>query len=125
MARDIKVHTGYYDLGEGRKEPTAWVETGSLLKPGPLDLVDGLASKYLRYEGIDDDGRPGDRPKDLPERMTQRQILAIYRDELLHYGRPGLSAWGENMGTARFAACMKWVREIVDEAFPGLKGYTR
>jgi hypothetical protein len=55
--------------------------------------------------------------------MTQREILKTYRDELRHYGEEVMGMWGNEMGTARRAACEKWIYEVVLAAFPAMKGY--
>lgn len=123
MARDVTVHIGTSENGAGVKRPAAWVETALLLEPEPHDLMNGVGSRFLRHEISEDDELVGDRPKDLPESMTQREILKTYRDELRHYGEEVMGMWGNEMGTARRAACEKWIYEVVLAAFPAMKGY--
>lgn len=125
MAREITVHIGTSENGAGVKRPAAWVKTTILLEPEPHDLMNAVASKYIRHESQDGDEVVGDRPEILPESLTQAQILKAYRDELLHYGDEVMGMWGDEMGTARRAACEKWVYEIVLNAFPGMRGYER
>lgn len=118
----MKIHKGHYQLRDDSKEPTVWVETTVTLKPGPRDLLNALGSKYLRYEVSDEEG---ERPRDLPERLSQREILKIYREELLYQGSDRMELWGDFMDADRQAACEVWLREIVDAAFPEMKGYAR
>lgn len=123
MARDITVHIGTSRSGDGRVRPAAWVKTSITLEPEPHDLMNGIGSKFLRYETTEDDELVGDRPKNLPESMTQAEILKVYREELLHYGEEVLGMWGNEMGTARRGACEKWIYEVVLDAFPTMRGY--
>lgn len=120
----MKVHTGYWETPAGRQD-TAWVTTTFEERVGPLDLVNALGSKYLRHEATDDDTRESDRPADLPAELTQRQIMKIFRDEFRFYGSEGLGYWGEEMSTRRRENCQEWIRKVVDDAFPGLKGFER
>lgn len=125
MSSGIAVHPAYYKLPDGSKQDTAYVVTTITRKVGPLDLVDALGSKYFRHEGMEDDERPSDRPKGLPEALTQRQLLTLYRDELLFYGEDRLPMWADEMGSRRREACDRWLREIVDNAFPEFRGLER
>ena len=123
MAREVTVHIGTSTNGAGVKRPAAWVKTAITLEPEPHDLMNAVASKYIRHESQDDDEVAGDRPKELPASLTQAEILKAYRDELLHYGDEVMGMWGNEMCTARRAACEKWVYEIVLDAFPAMRGY--
>lgn len=124
MAQDMKIHSGYWDTPSG-KQDTAWVVTTLELRVGPLDLVNALGSKFLRHEVTEDDAHVGDRPQELPLSMTQREIMTVFREEFRHYGEEVLGMWGDEMGSRRRDACERWVREVVDDAFPGLKGFKR
>lgn len=123
MPREIAVHIGTSTNGAGIKRPAAWVKTAITLEPEAHDLMNGLGSKYLRHEITEDDALAGDRPKELPESMTQAEILKAYRDEILHYGDEVMGMWGNEMSTARRAACEKWIYEVVLDAFPAMRGY--
>lgn len=123
MGRDIKVHIGTSTNAAGHVRPAAWVETALALEPEPHDLMNAIGSRFVRHEITEDDELVGDRPKDLPESMTQRDILKTYRDELRHYGEEVMGMWGNEMGTARRAACEKWIYEVVLDAFPAMRGY--
>lgn len=125
MAQDITVHPAFYRMPDGSKQDTAYVVTTITQKVGPLDLVNALGSKYVRHEVGEDGDLPDDRPRDLPKSMTQRQILAVYRDEILYYGGEFMPMWGDDMGSARRGACERWIREVVDAAFPGMAGFER
>lgn len=123
MVKEITVHRGTSTNGAGVRRPAAWVVTQIPLEPEAHDLMNGLGSKYLRYETTEDDELVGDRPRNLPESLTQREILKIYRDELLRYGEEVLGMWAEEAGIARRKACEGWLMQIVLEAFPEMKGY--
>lgn len=125
MARDIKVHKGHWERENGEKVPAAWVETSLDLEPEVHDLVDGLGSKYFRHEVMDDDTHPSDRPDFLPATLTQRQILKIYRDELLEYGKGYLGLWAEDAGPTRHKQVEEWLVELVVGAFPEMRDYAR
>lgn len=125
MARNIRVRTGTSEDPTGRKVPVAWVETAIRLEPEVHDLADGIGSKFLRYEiGHDEDG-PGDRPRELPESMTQQEILKLYREEYSYWGEAAISLWGSEMGESRQKACMQWLTELVVAAFPEMREYAR
>lgn len=123
MAREITVHVGTSVNAAGVKHPAAWVKTAITLEPEPYDLMNAVASKYIRHDSQGDDEVAGDRPKDLPESLTQAEILKAYREELLHYGDEVMGMWGDEMGAARRNACEKWVYEVVLNAFPAMRGY--
>ncbi|AXH66432.1 hypothetical protein SEA_SATIS_283 [Streptomyces phage Satis] len=123
MAKEITVHRGTSTNGAGVQRPAAWVVTQIVLEPEAHDLVNALGSKYLRYETTEDDETVGTRPRDLPESLTQREILKIYREEILHYGDEVMGMWADEAGTARRAACEEWLKAIVLDAFPAMKGY--
>lgn len=123
MARDITVHIGTFGKGTPQERPAAWVETAITLEPEPRDLMNGIGSRYLRHEISEDDELPGDRPKALPESLTQREILKVYREEVLHYGETVLGMWGDEMGGPHRDACEKWIYEIILDAFPAMRGY--
>jgi hypothetical protein len=117
------VHVGTTTSGAGVTRRVAWVETVIPLQLEARELADGLGSKYLRNEVGEDEDRPGDRPRDLPESLTQREILKIYRDEMLHYGETILGMWGDGMDSVRRDACAEWLMAVILDAFPAMKGY--
>lgn len=125
MTKGITVHTGVANKGTPRERRSAWVETVIPLQLEARELADGLGSKYLRHETCADDERMTDRPKSLPDLLTQREILRTYREELLHYGEQVLGIWGDEMGLGRRAVCEKWLTALVLDAFPEMKGYER
>ena len=125
MTREIRVHTGTTTNGRGEKQPCAWVKTVLTLEPEPGDLVNGLGSEFFRNESMDESHYPDTRPESLPESLSQRQILAIYREEFSRYGENALWTWADSIGEARFNHAWKWLTELVVGAFPEMKEYVR
>jgi len=123
----VKVHTGTVTYTSGKEEPVAWLNLTIPVQPQVHDLVDGLGSRYYRYREIPDAERPGDRPHELPEYLTPRQILDIYRSELKHWGTANLATWGEwpSLSFDEQESARKWLAELVVSAFPEMGRYVR
>jgi hypothetical protein len=124
VARDIKVHTGTCEETNGKKRPAAWVVTSVRLELEPNDLIDGLGSKFFRYDIIQDDETERTRPADLPVELSQADILRIYRDEFFAWGKV-IETWGEELDETRHDMAQRWLGELVVNAFPEMKGYLR
>lgn len=118
-----KVHKGYIEGANGREIPTAWVETSLLLEPDVNDLINGLGSKFFRDESIPEEHSMDRRPEDLPEVLTQAQILRVYRNEYSHWGSANLGTWTDFMGAERQECVMRWLTTLVVAAFPEMKDY--
>ncbi|MCP9209582.1 hypothetical protein [Streptomyces cucumeris] len=122
MARDISVHIGTSEDGLGRKRACAWVVTSIRLEAEGHDLANALGSRYFRNGVTDDECPEGSLPEGLPCELTQRQILAIYREEFAHWGE-NLSTWSDELSDQGLECAHKWMKELIGEAFPEMKKY--
>ncbi len=112
MAQNIRVHMSTETDRNGKTRPVALVETTIPLRLEASDLANGLGSRYIRYG------------KAVPEALTQRDVLKIYREELLCFGSAGLS-WGDAMGFAEQEGHRLRLLALIVHIFPGMRGYER
>lgn len=104
----------------GIEEDGAYVETSLVLQPEWNHLANALGSKYLRNVSLDGLGRPGE----LPQTVTQRKALKVFREELEHWGT-NMNAWNEHVHFAVYPAAWGWLKELVTGAFPEMKEYMK
>jgi hypothetical protein len=116
----VRVHTG--TAGQERR-PCAWVETAITYEWEWTELFYGLGSKYFRDNVAEDDELESDRPGDLPESITQAALLRIVRDEYRKWGTNNIGSWGDEISERRMQYAMAWLKELIFEAFPEMRGY--
>ena len=121
----MKVKTGFSEYGDGEKRPCAWVETAVPYEWELDHLVYGLGSKFFRDATTEDDELEGDRPGDLPESITAAAILKICRGEYREWGTNNVGSWADELSERRMGFAFTWLKELVFEAFPVMKGYDR
>jgi len=122
----MRVRTGFSEYGDGEKRPCAWVKTAVPYEWELDHLVYGLGSRYFRDVVTEDDELlESDRPEELPESITAAGILGICRDEYREWGTNNISTWTDELSERRMEFAFKWLKALVIEAFPAMKGYDR